>query len=139
MSDALPAQMTAFLNFCRIEKGLSENSLQAYSADLSRFFAFVKSSGGDAAPVDVERLRAYVDHLSQAGLGGRSVARHLTTGRSLYGYLLREGEITQDPTEHLRAPRQWQTIPKFLNLGEIEKIGESIDLAKPTGLRDRAM
>jgi integrase/recombinase XerD len=140
MSDALPAQMTAFLNFCRIEKGLSENSLQAYSADLSRFFAFLKSSAEDgAAPVDVERLRAYVDHLSGAGLGSRSVARHLTTVRSLYGYLLREGEITQDPTEHLRAPRQWQTIPKFLNLGEIEKLADCIDLAKPTGLRDRAM
>src|SRR5947199_1019399 len=140
MSDALPAQMTAFLNFCRIEKGLSENSLQAYSADLSRFFAFVKSSSRDvAAPVDVERLRAYLDHLTGAGLGSRSVARHLTTVRSLYGYLLREGEITQDPTEHLRAPRQWQTIPKFLNLGEIEKIGDAIDLSKPTGLRDRAM
>ena len=140
MSDALPAQITAFLNFCRIEKGLSENSLQAYSADLSRFFGYLESVGaGAAAPVDVDRLRAYVDHLSQAGLGSRSVARHLTTLRNLYGYLLREGEISQDPTEHLRAPRQWQTIPKFLNLGEIEKIGDSIDLARPTGLRDRAM
>src|SRR4051812_8936925 len=140
MSDALPAQMTAFLNFCRIEKGLSENSLQAYSADLSRFFAFLKSTGGDAAaPVNVERLRAYLDHLNAAGLGSRSVARHLTTVRSLYGYLLREGAITQDPTEHLRAPRQWQTIPKFLNLSEIDKIGQAIDLTRPTGLRDRAM
>jgi integrase/recombinase XerD len=140
MSDALPAQMTAFLHFCRIEKGLSENSIQAYSADLTRFFGYLKSSGGEAAaPVDVERLRAYLDHLHETGLGSRSVARHLTTLRSLYGYLLREGEINEDPTEHLRAPRQWQTIPKFLNLSEIEKIGASIDLAKPTGLRDRAM
>ena len=140
MSDALPSQMTAFLNFCRIEKGLSENSLQAYAADLSRFFTFVKTSGGEfTAPVDVERLRAYLDHLSATGLGSRSVARHLTTLRNLYGFLLREDAITQDPTEHLRAPKQWQTIPKFLNISEIDKIGEAIDLAKPTGLRDRAM
>jgi integrase/recombinase XerD len=47
--------------------------------------------------------------------------------------------VSQDPTEHLRAPRQWQTIPKFLNLAEIDKIGAAIDTAKPTGLRDRAM
>ncbi len=140
MSDVLPSQMTAFLNFCRIEKGLSENSLQAYSADLSRFFTFLKSAGeGGTAPVEIERLRDYLDHLNQAGLGPRSVARHLTTLRNLYGYLLREGEVAQDPTEHLRAPRQWHTIPKFLNLGEIEKIGEAIDLSKPAGLRDRAM
>jgi integrase/recombinase XerD len=140
MSDALPSQMTAFLNFCRIEKGLSVNSLQAYSADLSRFYTFLKSSGGDVdAPVDVERLRAYLDHLNRTGLGSRSIARHLTTLRSLYGYLLREGALSEDPTAHLRSPRQWQTIPKFLNLGEIEKIGEAIDLTKSAGLRDRAM
>ena len=140
MSDTLPARMTAFLNFCRIEKGLSENSLQAYAADLSRFFTFIKAFGGEfTAPVDVERLRAYLDHLSATGLGSRSVARHLTTLRNLYGFLLREDAITQDPTEHLRAPKQWQTIPKFLNISEIDKIGEAIDLAKPTGLRDRAM
>jgi integrase/recombinase XerD len=140
MSDALPSQITAFLDFCRIEKGLSENSLQAYAADLSRLFTFLKTSDGAAnAPADVERLRAYLDHLSATGLGSRSIARHLTTVRSLYGYLLREGVITEDPTEHLRAPRQWQTIPKFLNLSEIDKIGQAIDLTRPTGLRDRAM
>jgi integrase/recombinase XerD len=140
MSDALPGQMTAFLNFCRIEKGLSDNSLQAYSADLSRFVAFLQTSGGNStAPIDVERLRDYLDHLNRTGLGSRSVARHLTTLRSFYGYLLREGVTSQDPTEHLRAPRQWQTIPKFLNLEEIDKIAAAIDRSKPTGLRDRAM
>jgi integrase/recombinase XerD len=140
MSDALPSQMTAFLNFCRIEKGLSDNSLQAYRADLTRFLGFLKESeAGDAAVANVEHLRAYLDGLQAAGLGNRSIARHLTTLRTFFGFLLREGAIAQDPTEHLRAPRQWQTIPKFFNLGEIEKIGQAIDTSKPTGLRDRAM
>ena len=136
MSEALPGQMSAFLNFCRIEKGLSDNSLQAYSTDLSTFYRFLD---GDGAPADLERLRAYVDHLYQAGLSPRSVARRLTTLRNFYGFLLREGLIDRDPTEHLRSPRQWQTIPKFLNLEEIERILKAIDTAKPTGLRDRAM
>ena len=140
MSDTLPAQMTAFLNFCRIEKGLSENSIQAYRADLARFYAFLNGAGtAPEAAADVECLRAYLDHLSQTGLGASSVARHLTTLRNFFGYLLREGVIAGDPTEHLRSPRQWQTIPKFLNLGEIEKIIAAIDTAKPTGIRDRAM
>jgi integrase/recombinase XerD len=72
-------------------------------------------------------------------LSSRSIGRHLTTLRTFYGFLLREGRITNDPTEHLRAPRQWQNIPKFLNLEEIEKIIQAADLSKPTGLRDRAM
>jgi integrase/recombinase XerD len=63
----------------------------------------------------------------------------LTTLRSFYGFLLREGRIDRDPTEHLRTPKQWQTIPKFLNLQEIEKIMAAPDSEKPAGLRDHAM
>jgi integrase/recombinase XerD len=128
--------MTAFLNFCRLEKGLSANSLEAYAADLSRFSSFL--SEGAALP-GAEEIRHYLDHLTQSGLSGRSIARHLTTLRSFYGFLLREGLIESDPTEHLRSPRQWQTIPKFLNLEEIERIIEAPDRSRPTGLRDCAM
>lgn len=140
MSEALPGQMSAFLNFCRIEKGLSDNSIQAYSTDLSSFYSFLRTvgNGSEAAP-ELERLRAYLDHLYQTGLSPRSVARRLTTLRNFYGFLLREGAIAEDPTEHLKSPRQWQTIPKFLNLEEIERILAAIDGSRPAGLRDRAM
>ena len=84
-------------------------------------------------------LGRYVDFLYQSGLGSRSVARHLSTLRSFYSFLLREGRIATDPTEHLGAPRQWQTIPKFLNLEEINRLSEAPDAARPTGLRDHAM
>jgi integrase/recombinase XerD len=135
-STELRGQMTAFLNFCRIEKGLSANSLSAYSADLSKFSAFL----GDSPTIQgAEELRRYIDHLHQCELGSRSIARHLTTLRSFYGFLLREGAIENDPTQLLRSPRQWQTIPKFLNLEEIERLLEIPDAARPTGLRDRAM
>jgi integrase/recombinase XerD len=143
MSGALAAesahlrnQMTAFLNFCRIEKGLASNSLEAYSADLSKFSAFIGPAG--TLP-GTEEIRRYLDHLTENGLGNRSVSRHLTTLRSFYGFLLREGQIETDPTEHLRSPKQWQTIPKFLNLEEINKLIDAPDTARPTGLRDRAM
>ncbi len=124
-----------FLDFCRMEKGLSPNSLEAYSADLLKFIAFL----GSAPLPDTDGLRHYLDHLYQTGLSHRSVARHITTLRNFYGFLLREGVIATDPTEHLRTPRQWQTIPKFLNLEEIEKLIQAPDLTRPTGLRDRAM
>ncbi len=143
MSGALAAesvylrnQMTAFLNFCRLEKGLANNSLEAYSSDLSRFNAFF---GASAHLPGTDEIRRYLDHLTSSGLGGRSVGRHLTTLRNFYGYLLREGLVEADSTEHLRSPKQWQTIPKFLNLEEIEKLIGAPDTARPTGLRDRAM
>ncbi len=129
-------QITAFLNFCRLEKGLAANSLQAYSTDLSSFSAFL---GDRTAAPGAEDLRRYLDHLNNSGLSGRSVARRLTTLRSLFGFLLREGLIAADPSEHLGAPRQWRAIPKFLNLEEIEQVIACADKATPRGLRDRAM
>jgi integrase/recombinase XerD len=126
---------TLYLNFCRLEKGLSANSMDAYTADLSRFISFLGPSG---LP-DTDGLRGYLDHLYQSGLSHRSVARHITTLRNFYGFLLREGAISSDPTEYLRTPRQWQTIPKFLNLEEIDKLIQAPDLSRPTGIRDRAM
>jgi integrase/recombinase XerD len=135
-SGPLSRQAAAFLDFCRLEKGLSDNSLSAYSADLAKFSIFFKGTAGIPAK---EELLAYVDHLYVAGLSQRSIARHIATLRNFYGFLLREGRIGTDAAPYLRAPRQWQTIPKFLNLEEIERIIQTPDVSRPTGLRDRAM
>jgi integrase/recombinase XerD len=135
-SAQLKSYAAAFLDFCRVEKGLSRNSMDAYSADLSGFISFCQGRPGDR---DDSVIAGYLDHLYQSGLGTRSVARHLTTLRNFYRFLLREGLIAADPTEHLRSPRQWRTIPKFLNLQDINKIIQAADTALPTGLRDRAM
>ena len=132
----LDKHSTAFLEFCRIEKGLSATTHDAYAADLKRFQAFI---GGSPAKSDSAAVRGYLDHLHASGLSSRSAARHLTTLRSLFGFLLREGHIQQDPTEHLRAPKQWQTIPKFMNLKQIDQILEAIGSTSPVAVRDRAM
>ena len=133
---ALRPRIEAFLNFCRIEKGLSANSISAYSADLERLSQFL----GTAAEVpDIEQLRAYLDSLYQAGLSSRSVARHVATLRNFCGFLVGEGVLARDPGEHLRTPKQWQAIPKFLNLEQIEKIIAAPEVSRATGMRDRAM
>jgi integrase/recombinase XerD len=135
---ALPREAASFLDFCRIEKGLAANSLEAYRTDLQKFVRFAGRQCGGAIP-DVEAARRYLDSLYRAGLGSRSVARHLSTLRSFYAFLVREGRISSDPTEHLGAPRQWQTIPKFMNPEEIERLSQSPDAGRPIGLRDHAM
>jgi integrase/recombinase XerD len=133
---SLTSEIGAFLNYCRVEKGLAANTLEAYSQDLQNFAAFKTSAPGIPG---LEDLRAYVDSLYKQGLGSRSIARHLATLRNFYRNLVLDGKITADPTERLISPKQWQSIPKFLNRDQIENLIRAPDASKSTGLRDRAM
>jgi len=128
----------AFLAFCRMEKGLSANSLDAYSFDLQAFLTFVHPLTSGNFP-NAEVLHAWVSSLYDKDLSSRSIARHLSAARSLFHFLLTEGLIDADPTEHLSSPRQWSTIPKFLNREQVEKLIAAPDASKASGLRDRAM
>jgi len=127
------SQVSAFLDFCRIEKGLSQNSMEAYRRDLEKCLSFTK-----VLP-DQEGLRSYIDSLYANGLAGRSIARHMTTLRNFYGFLLREGQIETDPTALLPLPKQWKNLPKYLNTQEVEGLLAAPDENRATGLRDRAM
>ena len=131
-------QITHFLTFCRMEKGLSKNSLAAYGRDLESLRTFAEPLTGGGIP-DAELLNKYINSLYSQNLSGRSIARHISSMRSLFGFLVGEQVISEDPTEHISSPRQWSTIPKFLNREQIEGLIASPDLSKPTGVRDRAM
>lgn len=140
MRDAgsLAIGVSSFLDFCRVEKGLSRNSIDAYALDLSAFRDFAEAESGDRIP-DLEGVRRYVDSLYVSGLAERSIARRISSLRNLYQFLLREKRIDSDPTSLLQSPKQWKSLPKYLNLDEIEKLIGAPEPVKPTGVRDRAM
>lgn len=125
----------AFLDFCRVEKGLSRNSLEAYGRDLRRYAAWSKP-GDETSP---EAVRRYLDCLYAAGMSSRSVARHLSTLRSLYEFLLRERRIDTDPVGTIPVPRQWKQLPKYLGTDQLERLLTAPDPGTPEGIRDRAM
>jgi integrase/recombinase XerD len=133
---SITAQIASFLDFCRIEKGLAKTSVDSYRLDLERFSASLRP--GDNLE-DAACLRRYLDSLYQAGMASRSIARHLATLRNFYRFLLEKGSITTDPTELLTAPKQWQSLPKYLNSQQINDLITTPDLTRPQGLRDRAM
>ena len=136
-AEPLDREVTGFLNFCRMEKGLAANSLSAYGRDLASFRDFTRPAPGIIP--DTDAIRRYLDHLYGSGLGSRSIARHLATLRNFYRFLLREGITHSDPTEHIGSPKQWQNIPKFLNLEQIECLLHAPRGEGPLSLRDRAM
>ncbi|MCX6619777.1 MAG: tyrosine-type recombinase/integrase, partial [Acidobacteria bacterium] len=125
---------SAFLDFCRVEKGLAANSIDAYRRDLLDFQRFVDAQGVSEG----ELVRPYLDHLYAAGISSRTIGRRLTTLRNYFGFQLREGAITSDPTLLIPLPKQWSALPKFLNVEEIDRIAAFASDA-PTGVRNRAM
>ncbi len=133
----LSGHAKSFLDFCRVEKGLSANSLSAYLIDLQRFSSGIAPLAPNGATA--QDLGRYIDSLYGEGLSARSIARHMTTLRNFYNFLTREGEIQANPTEFLTPPKQWSTLPKYMNRDEIDRLLATPDGLKPTGLRDRAM
>ena len=134
----LSEEMEAFLDYCRIEKGLAQNSLDAYRRDLEKFWSYARTSSESGIP-DAEGVGRHLDSLYGSGLSSRSIARHLTTLRNFYSYLLQDGKIDADPTTFLPAPKQWTNLPKYLNFEEINRILGAPDGTTATGMRDRAM
>jgi integrase/recombinase XerD len=121
-----------------MEKGLAQNSLDAYARDLARFRAWMEPRTGGALP-QAETLIGYINSLYSDKLSGRSIARHLSAIRNLFRFLMAEGNITSDPTEHLSSPKQWSTIQKFLNKEQVGNLIAAPDESKATGLRNHAM
>lgn len=122
-----------FLSHCRVEKGLSQNTLFAYERDL---VAFASGSPAAASP---EVLRNHLDSLYSSGLSSRTVARHLTALRCFFRFLVSEGQLDADPTETIVSPRIGRSLPKPLNRKNVAAVSASPDAAGPRGLRDRAM
>jgi integrase/recombinase XerD len=133
---SLSAHIAGFLDFCRIEKGLARATVGAYRLDLERF---ARNLGAEADLENVDSLRRHVDSLHAARLNSRSIARHITTIRNLYRFLLEKGVITTDPSVLLTAPSHWHSLPKYLNKQQIDTLIAAPDQAKPQGQRDRAM
>jgi len=129
--------MRSYLHFCRAEKGLTANTLESYQRDLGQFAGYLKQR--PAQSVTLDTLRGYLDHLRNVGLSNRSIARHVTTVRGFFGFLLEEGEIASDPAELLIAPKAGSALPKYLDHSKVDQLLQSPPDGSATGLRDRAM
>jgi integrase/recombinase XerD len=135
----LQSQIHAFLNYLRVEKGLSENTIQAYRRDIEKFGAFVQERNLAAADVRRREVVDFLASLYHRRLDSRSVARHLVTVRQFFRFLLMEEQIAQDPAANIESPRIRHSLPDFLSLEEVDRLLRMPDTSTPTGLRDEAM
>ena len=133
------SQIASFINYVQVERGLSPNTVTAYRSDLEKFARFCVTRKLPLARLGREQVVDFLGRLYRQGLDSRSVARQLATLRNFFRFLLQEEVLRRDPTEHIESPRVWKRLPKFLSLGEVERLLAQPGTASPLGLRDKAM
>ena len=123
-----------------VERGLSRNTLNSYHSDLVKLSQWLEASHRHGIlKAKREDLLDYLAHCSKAGKKARSVARLLSCVRQFYRYALREGLVTQDPSNRIEAPKLGRPLPKTLSEQEVEALLEAPDLEDPESFRDRVM
>jgi len=128
-----------FLEHLVVERGLAQNTLDAYRRDLTRYAAYLRGRKQAVTALDRTVIPRYLLALREAGLNPRSVARHLSAIRQFHRFLVREGIVTEDPTAHLESPRPWRRLPGVLSRAEVERLLAPRPLQSPQAFRDRAM
>ena len=130
-----------FEGFLKLEKGLSENSIRAYLADLEKLLRFLKEEKYTLSPeaLKQDHLRQFLVWINHSKLSARSQARILSGIKAFYRFLLLEDLIEKDPTVLLESPRLGRKLPEVLSLHEIDRMLACIDLSKPEGRRNKAM
>mgnify|MGYP003866112461 CR=1 FL=1 len=130
-----------FFNFLSVERGLSTNTLNAYSRDLISYFSYLKKDEKVTDPTTISQsmLLRYLNYLKGKGLSPRSRARNLSTLRSFYRFLQRENYTEHDPTALVESPRSLPALPHLLSKQEVERLLQAPTGDKPIAVRDRAM
>jgi integrase/recombinase XerD len=129
-----------FINYVMVEKGLSSNTVESYSLDLTRYLNFLKRSGiNEISDEDTSYILKHLIELRKEGLNARSRARHLVTLRGFYKFLVQEKIIQHDPAHMVDLPKLGLKLPDVLSVGEIQELLKIPDLTTPRGQRDAAM
>ncbi|MBI5144749.1 MAG: tyrosine recombinase XerC [Candidatus Omnitrophica bacterium] len=126
-----------FIRYLEIEKNYSPHTILNYKLDLQDFKKFL----GEAPleKVDYLTLRKYLACLKEKNFKSRTLGRHLSTLRSFFKFLTREGYLKDNPTLSLSSPKLEKHLPVFLTEGEVTKLIEAAIPKNELGLRNRAV
>ena len=123
----------------KIEKGLAENSVQAYTDDVLKLKGFSEAENIVPETITHEFLQRFIHELYELGLNARSQARIISGIKQFFNFLIIDDEIKDDPSELLELPRIGRKLPEVLTIEEIDLIIETIDLSTNEGHRNKAI
>jgi integrase/recombinase XerD len=130
-----------FETYLRLEKSLSDNSIEAYLNDVFKLEKYFNETGIDISPVSVSYtdLKAFLAWYGSNNTNTRTQSRVLSGIRAFFRFLLIEGEIEENPASLLESPKIGLKLPEVLSIIEIDRIINEIDLSKPEGHRNKAI
>ena len=134
-------KIEAYLESLWLEKGLSQNTIEAYRRDLVKTEKWLSGDRATktldvAAQDDLQRFREY---LSDSGISKKSIARWFSALKGFFDYLVRIGDISSHPVRSLVGPKLSVSLPISMSVGEVEELLNAPDLTDVVGLRDKAM
>ena len=122
-----------------MERGLSRNTLTAYRNDLSGLAGWLQKQGKRLIAAQRQDLLAYLSDRVTGGAKPRTTARMVSSMRRFYRYLIREGQLQEDPSVRIDTPRIGRPLPDSLSETEVEALLDAPDESDTLGIRDRAM
>lgn len=127
----------AFLSYLKNQKGYSLHTILNYDNDLKAFLSFLQQEGISVyKEIDYKMIRNYLNYLDKKIFSKTTIARHISSLRSFYKYLLKEEIVSKNPMLFISNPKLDKKLPKFLYEGEVEKLLSLPKLDNPKGIRE---
>ena len=129
-----------YRSWLRFERSMSPNTIESYSRDVAALLGYLRERGL-SKPEDAsgDDLCGYVGLLSERDISKRSQARAISSIKSFYDFLDREGRIGRSPCDALDSPKMQRYLPVVLSVDEVSAVINSVDLSKQEGHRNKAM
>lgn len=128
-----------YTNHLRLERSLSERTVEAYRTDLGKLREFAEALGAEPEGLTHNDIQTFLANLFDCGLSPRSQARSLSAIRGFYRYLMLEEVLDESPLALIESPKLGRQLPEVLSVEEIDAMLSTIDLSRPDGHRNRAM
>ncbi|MDR1003685.1 MAG: site-specific tyrosine recombinase XerD [Prevotellaceae bacterium] len=133
------AVVRKYRQYLKLEKGLSENTLDAYLTDLNKLLAFLHLENLGMLDVMLTDLEQFAAGLHDIGIHPVSQARVISGIKSFFHFLVMHDYRDDNPAELLEAPKKGFKLPEVLTVEEIDAIIGAVDMSKSEGQRNRAM
>lgn len=133
--------LTEYRQFLLLEQNLSDSTLESYIRDISKLkeFLLFKYSGLALKDIQLDNLREFTIYLNELGVAETTQARHISSIKSFFRFLIYSNKLEVNPSTLLEAPRLGRKLPVVLSVEEIDKMISVIDLSKPDGHRNKAI